>query len=86
MNRKILTAHNRSFLHFLKYHSFGVHDGGWMLKFCDLLPGDMIQDPNLLIVAANGQELTAGAPGDRLYAKRPLIRTVGGQQATVQRI
>lgn len=69
-----------------------------MLEFCDFLPGDMIQDPNLmespskvslkqiilyntdifhlfleeisylLIVAANGQELAAGAPGDRLNA------------------
>lgn len=69
-----------------------------MLEFCDFLPGDLIQDPNLmestlkvsfkqiilfetdifhlfleeisylLIVAANGQELAAGAPGDRLYA------------------
>lgn len=69
-----------------------------MLEFCDFLPGDMIQDPNLmespskvslkqiilyntdifhlfleeisylLIVAANGQELAAGAPGNRLNA------------------
>lgn len=69
-----------------------------MLEFCDFLPCDLIQDPNLmestlkvsfkqiilfetdifhlfleeipylLIVAANGQELAAGAPGDRLYA------------------
>ncbi len=69
-----------------------------MLEFCDFLPGDMIQDPNLmespskvslkqiilyktdifhlfleeifylLIVAANGQELATGAPGDRLNA------------------
>lgn len=69
-----------------------------MLEFCDFLPCDLIQDPNLmestlkvsfkqiilfetdifhlfleeipylLIVAANCQELAAGAPGDRLYA------------------
>lgn len=32
----------------LETYSFGVYDGGWMLELCDLLPGYMIQDPNLM--------------------------------------
>lgn len=42
--------------------------------------------PYLFIIAADGQELAAWAPGHRFDTQRPLIGTVHRQQPAIQRI
>ena len=40
--------------------------------------------PHLLIEAADGQELAAGAPGQRLDPQGPLVGTEAGEEPSIQ--